>query len=62
MTAPDTERIAREAVALCADLLRRFTPDGPLLTRVTLTQLHVDDMSRQVLAWQEALDDTTPRQ
>ncbi len=64
---PDTERIAREAVALCADLLRQFHIRGenpgenPSMT-ARMAADHVFGLTRRVLAWQEALDDTTLRQ
>lgn len=65
MTAPDTERIAREAVALCADLLRRFTWDESTNTMCRTSYVQHDVVqiwARRVLAWQEALDDTILRQ
>lgn len=58
----EVERIAREAVALCADLLRRYTfKDGELMTRTPyIEQQQVKWWGERVLAWQDQLDQSPP--
>lgn len=52
--------IARAAVVLCADLLRRFAPaphwDDGHLRIPPVPSGQVDEWGRQVLAWQDQLD------
>lgn len=60
----EVERIAREAVALCADLLRRYRAVQEGLTASGFVQAgcesaeQVDAWGRRVLAWQDQLDQT----
>jgi hypothetical protein len=64
MSTQSVEEIARAAVALCADVLRRFGPppywnDGHLRTP-PIARYQVEEWGRQVLAWQNQLDQAKP--
>lgn len=51
---PDVEQIARAAVALCADILRRC--HGDQISTIWMSGQLRDQWGRQVLAWQDQLD------
>lgn len=60
MTDPvEVERVARAAVALCADLLRRYRrdlPSVPLVHPEAMTEARHAELGHRVLAWQDQLD------
>jgi hypothetical protein len=58
-----TEAIARAAVALCADLLRRYErnhPSVPVMRPPVAMADQVETWGQQVLAWQDQLDQQPP--
>jgi hypothetical protein len=58
----DVEQIARAAVTLCADLLRRYQPiaeDTSWRTRYELNDT-IAEWGERVLAWQDQLDQQPP--